>query len=147
MLQCECYCNIACACTNTSPARNFVVDLHKRKRPCTNLVYVGGLGFILVYARPLQNNRNSSAENPVLISETPFHAIVIGVLCSIIAPRSAGPFFFHRITYSHQFVTHVLTPCSDYERTHAFFFFPAIKFNCSYSKQCCALFRECLVAE
>jgi len=39
----------------------------------------------------------------------PFHAIMFGVLCAIIAPRSAAPFFFcHRITYSHQFVTHIL---------------------------------------
>jgi len=94
MLQCECYCNIACACTNTSPARTFVVDSHKRKRHRTCSVYLEGLGFILVDAQPLENNRNSSAENPVFISEMPFHAVLIGGLCAIIATRSAGPFFF-----------------------------------------------------
>jgi hypothetical protein len=117
MLQCEFYSNIACACTNTSPARTFVVNSHKRKRHCTRSVYLWGRGFILVDARPLENNRNSSAENPVLILEMPFRAIMIGVLCAIIAPRSASQSFFfffffffcNRIAYSHQFVTQVLT--------------------------------------
>jgi hypothetical protein len=94
MLQCKCYCNIAYACTNTSPARTFVVDSHKRKRHCTCSVYLGGLGFILVDAQPLENNKNSSAESPVFILEMSFHAILIGGLCAIIATRSAGPFSF-----------------------------------------------------
>jgi hypothetical protein len=148
MLQCECYCNIACACTNTSPARTFVVNSHKSKRPCTRSVYLEGLGFILADAWPLQDNRNSSAEHPVLILEMPFHVIMIGVLCGVIAPRSAGPFFFviglHiHTSLLHVFWHHVLTT---YLTMREPMLFSARKCNCSYSKQCCELFREYLVA-